>query len=115
MNDFPTPNKMDSVLVMMMERWQALTLRRGVIDLCDVRIGRQDHWFVLEGKVDSFGTKCDLLALVPEFDGARWIVDRIRVGEMVVDDPLAVGVGLQPADGVHEENNDCCGNPRKRA
>ncbi len=46
----------------------------------NVQVRQEDHWFVLTGWVDSFGTKGRLLSAVPEIEGARWIVDRIRVG-----------------------------------
>ena len=61
-------------------RWHQYVSENGLADKCEVNIDRRENWFVLDGWVDSFKTKCQLLDMVPEIDGARWIVDRIRIG-----------------------------------
>jgi len=65
----------------LLERWRQLLSGRENAEDCIIQVKKQDHWFTLEGWVDSFGTKGLLFSLVPEFDGARWIIDRIRVGK----------------------------------
>jgi hypothetical protein len=52
---------------------------RGVEELCDLEVLRDGNWFIFDGSVDSQTTKIELLSLVPEIDGASWIVDRLRV------------------------------------
>lgn len=47
---------------------------------CKVSISMQGRWFTISGRVDSQRTKSALFELVPEIDGARWIVDRVHVG-----------------------------------
>jgi len=46
---------------------------------CDVEIGRRGRYIVLDGKVDSHGTKARLFGMVPRIDGRQWIVDRLRI------------------------------------
>lgn len=70
----------DQQVVEVMVAWQRLVDGGQVDRGCRVEVERQQHWFVLSGWVDSFQAKCRLMALVPEHEGARWIVDRIRVG-----------------------------------
>jgi hypothetical protein len=65
----------------LLDRWHQLVSGRENARDCIVKVKRQDHWFILEGWVDSFGTKGLLFSLVPEFEGARWIIDRIHVGK----------------------------------
>jgi hypothetical protein len=45
-----------------------------------LRVVRHGRWFLIGGRVDSHQTKSIVFALVPEMDGARWIVDRLHVG-----------------------------------
>lgn len=97
----------DAQVVELMADWQGLVDAGEVTRDCQLEVTRQEHWFVLSGWVGSFGAKCRLLALVPEHDGARWIVDRIRVGrpeastsEDVSSDPVRSPVSesqAQPA------------------
>ena len=47
---------------------------------CDIIVSKKDKWYVLEGKVDTFGHKSQVFSLVPEYEHARWIIDRIHVG-----------------------------------
>jgi hypothetical protein len=47
-----------------------------------VTVNRRGRWYVLEGRVDSSATKAKLINSVPEQDGARWVVDRLVVGEI---------------------------------
>jgi hypothetical protein len=47
---------------------------------CAVEVDRQGKWFILRGKVNSHLTRSHLFDLIPEIDGARWIVDQLRVG-----------------------------------
>jgi len=84
----------DAQLIEVQAAWQRLVDSGQVDRSCRVEIARQEHWFVLSGWVDSFGAKCRLMALVPEHEGARWIVDRLRVGQPEVTDEDA------PADPV---------------
>ena len=51
---------------------------RGVRDGCDFRIRFDGRWCIFDGEIDSPSTKTELFALVPEFDGALWIVDKLR-------------------------------------
>jgi hypothetical protein len=69
-----------SELEALLVRWQQHLSEHGLIGKCDVRFDRRENWFILDGWVDSFRTKCRLLDMIPEIDGARWIVDRIRIG-----------------------------------
>ena len=45
-----------------------------------LRAFRRGPWFLIGGRVDSHQTKTIVFALVPEIDGARWIVDRLHIG-----------------------------------
>ena len=62
------------------QRCLALLGQRGVAECCTVQVHRRQWWTVFEGRVDSHGTKVSLFGLVPEYRGARWIVDRLDVG-----------------------------------
>ena len=54
---------------------------RGLDREFGLRAFRRGHWFLIGGRVDSHQTKTIIFALVPELDGARWIVDRMHVGK----------------------------------
>lgn len=54
-------------------------LQRQAGACCDVEIGRRGRYIVLDGKVDSHGTKARLIGMVPRIDGGQWIVDRLRI------------------------------------
>ena len=45
-----------------------------------LRVIRHGHWFLIGGRVDSHQTKLIIFGLVPEIEGARWIVDRLHIG-----------------------------------
>lgn len=47
---------------------------------CSLMVEKQGHWFMIGGRVDSHQTKTAIFGLVPELDGAKWIVDRLHVG-----------------------------------
>lgn len=66
-----------SVAILDKEDLEAVDVR-GVRDDCDFSISRDGPWYVFEGTVDSQATKTELFALVPEVDGAQWIVDKLR-------------------------------------
>lgn len=57
----------------------------GLAERCEVTVRHDGNWFVLGGRVDSFGTKARLFSLVPEDGGARRIVDRVHVGRPAKD------------------------------
>jgi hypothetical protein len=69
-----------SILDELRKSCKELLMERGVHDLCCYDIKQDGNWFIIEGWVDSQTTKCHIFAKVPEFEGARWIVDRIRIG-----------------------------------
>jgi hypothetical protein len=54
--------------------------RQGVRQACEFKVLEQGRWTIFDGKVDSQSTKTRLFGLVPEVDGAQWIVDRLRTG-----------------------------------
>lgn len=62
------------------QRVQKFLSERCLDDLCSLRILEQEHWFILEGCVDSNYTKSSIFSLVPKHEGAQWIVDRLRIG-----------------------------------
>jgi hypothetical protein len=45
-----------------------------------LQVFRRGCWFLIGGRVDSHQTKSIIFSLVPEMEGARWIVDRLHVG-----------------------------------
>jgi hypothetical protein len=47
---------------------------------CEWEVQKDGRWFVLKGWVDSHVTRSALFGLVPEDDGAQWIIDYLRVG-----------------------------------
>lgn len=53
---------------------------RGLDREFGLRAFRRGNWFLIGGRVDSHQTKSIIFGLVPEIDGARWIVDRLLVG-----------------------------------
>jgi len=53
---------------------------RGLDREFGLRAFRRGRWFLIGGRVDSHQTKSIIFSLVPEIDGARWIVDRVHVG-----------------------------------
>lgn len=61
------------------ERADQFLARNEAVDCCDVEIGRRGRYIVLDGKVDSHGTKARLMGMVPRVDGKQWIVDRLRI------------------------------------
>ncbi|HUU00114.1 MAG TPA: hypothetical protein VM425_01595 [Myxococcota bacterium] len=69
-----------SELEALLVRWHQYLSENGLTGKCDVNIDRRENWFILDGWVDSFKTKCCLLDMIPEINGSRWIVDRIRIG-----------------------------------
>jgi hypothetical protein len=81
----PEESNRDPELLAFVQRWQTLIEERGICQDCMIEVEREDHWFVIHGWVNSFGTKGMLFELVPEIDGARWIVDRVRVGRPARD------------------------------
>ncbi len=50
-------------------------------EMCSLEVAKQGDWYVLKGKVDSHRTRAELFDLVPEREGARWIVDELHVGK----------------------------------
>ena len=61
-------------------RVQKLLSERCLDERCSLRILEQEHWFIIEGCVDSHNTKSSIFSLVPKHEGAQWIVDRLRIG-----------------------------------
>lgn len=53
--------------------------REGLESGVDVCVARRGPWFVLDGCVQSQRLKASIIGLVPEVDGHRWVVDRVRV------------------------------------
>ena len=51
----------------------------GDSSLYNVDVSMDGEWCVLEGTVDSHGTKAALFSLVPSLEGRRCIVDRLQV------------------------------------
>lgn len=47
---------------------------------CDVKVERQDGWYVFKGRVSSSGIKARLFGMVPRKHNARRIIDRLHVG-----------------------------------
>lgn len=64
------------------QRARAFLVDRGVQKRCSLEVHRNRNWFVLDGRVDSYGTKIALVNLVPKIEGARWVVDRVHIGEV---------------------------------
>lgn len=62
-----------------MERCRQLIDGLDLRDRCAVRVEKDGHWFVLRGTVDSHRTRTALICMVPEIDGASWVVDHLRV------------------------------------
>lgn len=54
---------------------------RGLDREFGLRAFRHGRWFLIGGRVDTHQTKSIVFGLVPEMDGARWIVDRLHVGK----------------------------------
>jgi hypothetical protein len=53
---------------------------RGLDREFGLRAFRRGRWFLIGGRVDTYQTKSIVFGLVPEIEGARWIVDRLHVG-----------------------------------
>lgn len=70
----------DAHVKLLLTRSQELLKRHGVHEQCSVEVERQGRWYVLRGRVDSHRTRSQLFSMVPKKDGARWIVDHLRVG-----------------------------------
>lgn len=49
-------------------------------DECRIEVMEDGPWTIFDGRVDSQSTKTRLFGLVPQVDGAQWIVDRLRTG-----------------------------------
>jgi len=64
----------------LMRRAEGYLSEQALAEACSLAVKKQGRWFTISGKVDSHRTKTALFGLVPEHDGARWIVDRLRVG-----------------------------------
>jgi len=64
-----------------LERANRLFQTRGVLEECDLVVQVKDHWYILQGRVDSHQTKSKLFGLVPSHEGSQFIVDRLRVGQ----------------------------------
>jgi hypothetical protein len=47
---------------------------------CEVSVSKRGRWFVLRGRVGCHATRAAIFGLVPEMEGARWIVDELRCG-----------------------------------
>jgi hypothetical protein len=45
----------------------------------NVEAEKKGNWFVLKGQVDCQRTKLELFRIVPQVDGARWIVDHVQI------------------------------------
>jgi hypothetical protein len=75
----------------MLRKSREVLAERGVEDLCDLEVLRDGNWFILDGNVDSQTTKTELLSLVPEIDGASWIVDRLRIAGQTTSVPRPKG------------------------
>jgi osmotically-inducible protein OsmY len=67
---------------------------------CNLQVERKGNWFTLEGRVETQRMKSAIFEMVPEIDGARWIVDKIHVG------PDPTRTHFQPGDEV--ENDSSC-------
>jgi hypothetical protein len=63
----------------LLRRSREILERRGVHQSCSVDIERRGRWYVLRGRVDSHRTRSQLFGMIPEADGAQWIVDHLRV------------------------------------
>jgi len=70
----------DDVAADLTARGTEILRRRGVDGRCSVQIEQSGRWFVLRGRVDSHGTRSRLFGAIPESNGARWIVDKLRIG-----------------------------------
>jgi hypothetical protein len=73
-------NPCDAHVKQLLSRSEELFKRQGVHKQCSVDVERLGRWFVLRGRVDSHRTRSQLFSMVPKKDGARWIVDHLRVG-----------------------------------
>jgi hypothetical protein len=62
-----------------LERYAKMIDALGLHDTCVVSVEKDGHWFVLRGTVDSHTTRTALISMVPEIDGACWVVDHLRV------------------------------------
>lgn len=70
----------DATLTFVRQSCRKLLQDLGVGEKCCFDVQRNGNWFILDGHVDSQTTKSKLFCLVPEFEEARWIVDRLRIG-----------------------------------
>jgi len=48
-------------------------------DDCAIQVNQRRHWLVLSGWVNSEPLKARIIALVPEINDKKWIIDRLRV------------------------------------
>lgn len=62
------------------QRARKLLQEKAQGDAFHLKISQQGRWFTLEGRVESQHIKSKIIEIVPEVQGARWIVDRIHVG-----------------------------------
>ena len=70
----------DPCLEDFLESGQRALEERGLDREFGLRVFRRGRWFLIGGRVDSHQTKSIIFGMVPEIDGARWIVDRLHVG-----------------------------------
>jgi len=70
----------DSCLNDFIKSSEQVLRERGLGSEFGLQVFRHGCWFFIGGRVDSHQTKSIIFALVPELDGARWIVDRLHVG-----------------------------------
>jgi len=75
----PTPSSLPPTPILEQKSLEFVDAK-GVRDECDFSVRRDGPWCVFDGKVDSLSTKTALFAMVPEVDGAMWIVDKLRTG-----------------------------------
>ena len=64
-----------------LEKYAKMIDALGLHDTCVVKVEKDGHWFVLRGTVDSHRTRTALISMVPEIDGACWVVDHLRVSD----------------------------------
>ena len=64
----------------LIERADRYLSEKDLAQRCSLMVERQGRWFMIAGRVDSHRTKTAIFGLVPEQDGAQWIVDRLHVG-----------------------------------
>lgn len=71
----------DTDLRSLSRSFQGYLEEQDLCETCSLEVAKQGEWYVLKGQVDSHRTRAELFGLVPEHDGARWIVDELHVGK----------------------------------